>query len=122
MFQLTPEAAQEIRKYNTQDRQRARDLKDLVRTPGWAAYMKLLDGYIDDRMKDVLAPTPSNGALTSEYVKGTVNGLITARNVVPTIVADYEAFSQSGEDTEEEDSGKGPEHPAPAPAPKGNVP
>jgi hypothetical protein len=56
-------------------------------------------------MNDLLKPTPFGKELEGEHIKGTVYGLIMARDAIPAIVADYEQFAKTAGIDEEEDDG-----------------
>lgn len=82
------------------DRERADLFTVLLRHPAWLAYVELLDSQIQARADIVLAPSGSvDGAIVQEYVKGAMSGLILARDLPSTIIADMKSATSSG-DTE----------------------
>lgn len=101
---MTKEAQQEMKKFNAGDVQRAKAFKELMRMEGFSHFQGLLNSYIEMRVNDLLKPTAFGQELEGEHVKGTVYGLIMARDAIPAIVADYEQFAKTaGIDEEEED-------------------
>ena len=69
------------------DIKRARAFEAMVKTEGWHFYTELLTGQINDRMKGILSPTPPGGRDASEHNKGTVFGLLLARDLPSTTIA-----------------------------------
>lgn len=64
------------------DRDRAELFAALVASPGWKAYEELLNSIIEAQGLRVLDPAGSvDGAVRGEYEKGTMRGLIMARDL-----------------------------------------
>jgi hypothetical protein len=81
------------------DRERAELFAVLLRHPAWLLYIELLEAQIQARADIILTPAGSiEGAIVLEYVKGAMSGLILARDMPSTIIADMKSASSSGED------------------------
>lgn len=81
------------------DRQRADAFASLLKHPGWKLYVELLGSLIQDRGSLILAPAGSvDGAVFLEHVKGTMNGLILARDLLPAIIQSTPATKQDDDD------------------------
>lgn len=71
-----------------QDRILKDGLEGLVKHPGWKVFQDLLHKMIDARGMVVLMPAGNaDGAIGLEFVKGTMNGLILARDL-PSLIID----------------------------------
>lgn len=86
--QRVKELVEEARKANREDLSRIELFEGLQRHPGWAAYVELLNARIQTLADSVLAPSGSvDGAIALEYVKGTMSGVIIARDLTSIIIA-----------------------------------
>lgn len=69
------------------DRQRKDAFEGLLRHPGWPMFQELLNSMIGIRAEQILGPAGSiEGAISLEFVKGAMNGLILARDLPGLIV------------------------------------
>lgn len=74
--------AKDSRAADKEDRERAELFEAMVKTPGWKLYEALLNQMVEERGKTVLAPAGSvDGAVLLEYEKGTMRGLIIAKDL-----------------------------------------
>lgn len=81
------------------DRERADLFTVLIRHPAWEVYVELLEAQIQARADAILAPSGSvDGAIVLEYIKGAMSGLILARDMPSTIIADMKSATSSGDD------------------------
>lgn len=94
------EIQKESRKLTKEDLERVEDFKALVKMPGWNAYQSLLNNQIQSLMMGVLEPTEN--AAASEHKKGTVYGLIKARDLLTVIIAAAEEARKSEKKDDEE--------------------
>lgn len=70
------------------DRERAEAFSGLVSHPAWPLYQELLNVMIQARSVDLLVPAGgSDGAFILEFVKGSMNGLILARDLPSIMIA-----------------------------------
>lgn len=70
------------------DRERAQLFEALVASPAWKSYIELLNSLLQARSDQLMAPAGSiEGAIALEYVKGTMGGLIMARDL-PSLIID----------------------------------
>ena len=76
----------EARKNLSQDIARARDMEAMMNTEGWKQYCLLLNGQIEQRTASLFTPTPVGGRDAEQHNKGTVYGLLYARDLPVTIV------------------------------------
>lgn len=78
-----PESSlKEAREANRIDRERVELFEVMVKTPGWKAYRELLEKHIESQGSILLNPAGSvDGAILQEYEKGTMRGLILARDL-----------------------------------------
>lgn len=83
------------------DRQRKDAFEGMVKTPGWKEFQNLLNTMINDRGMSVLSPAGSmEGAVALEFVKGTMNGLILARDL-PSLIIDATPATKIEDDNED---------------------
>lgn len=76
------------REANTQDRKRKDAFEGMVKTPGWKLYQELLNTMVEQRGMVILSPAGSaDAAVALEFVKGSMNGLILARDL-PSLIID----------------------------------
>lgn len=74
--------AKDSRAADRVDRERAELFEALVKTPGWKVYTDLLNQKIEDLGSVILGPAGSvDGAIGLEYQKGTMRGLIIAKDL-----------------------------------------
>lgn len=89
------------RKADKLDKERAEAFAVMVKTKGWALYTELLMNQIQvhgDRLMDPAGTV--DGAVFLEYVKGTLRGLIMARDL-PAVIID--AMKPAGPATDGDD-------------------
>lgn len=85
--QVIRELHKQAREADATDRHRAQVFKSLVATPGWAEYVKLLDTRIQLFADTMMMPAGSvDGMIALEHVKGTMRGLILARDLPSVII------------------------------------
>lgn len=71
-----------------EDRARKDAFEGMVKTPGWKMFQQLLNKMIEDRGMVILAPAgTSDAAVALEFVKGSMNGLLLARDL-PSLIID----------------------------------
>ena len=82
------------------DRERAELFGTLTRNVAFKAYLDLLNELIEARGAELMSPAGSmDGAMRLEHVKGSMYGMILARDLVPVTIASMKA---SARDEEEE--------------------
>lgn len=70
------------------DKELADFMEALIKHPAWLAYQKQLDTRIQAHSDVVLGPAGSvDGAMTLEHIKGTMRGLLIARELPSVIIA-----------------------------------
>ena len=95
--------AQEARKIELFDRQRAKLFEDLENHGGWKLFLKLLNDRITEIGQEVVAPVGSvDGVLRCEHLKGSMYGLIIARDIVPVTIAAMKDSRAHGDDDVDE--------------------
>lgn len=96
MAQDTKEEILKISRENDkEDKRRAELFEGLMRAPAFIEYCSLLNKLIEGRGMDILQPANSvDGAFALEHVKGTMFGLILARDLVPVIVTAMKPTSE----------------------------
>ena len=104
---LSEAQKKEMRAFNAEDVKRARAFREMMQTEGWGLFRSLLDAWVNERMNSLIGPTPSGGELVAEHAKGTVYGLIMARDQVPAIVAQFEQFESDTNSGSDKEKGKG---------------
>ena len=88
------------------DRERAEMFVSMVKGPAWREYISLLEAKIQGFADVILAPSPSIDALVGlEYIKGTMSGLILARDLPSVTIAAMEQLrlERSSEQGSEDD-------------------
>ena len=87
------------------DRERAEMFTSMVNSPAWREYVALLEFKIQGFADVILAPGGSVDALVGlEYVKGTMSGLILARDLPSVTIAAMEQLrAERSEDDEDDD-------------------
>ena len=105
--QLRPEPAKfaellkEGRKFDKLDRDRAEVFASLLKHPGWMIYEDMLQGQIQQFGDLVLEPVAGlDGVFTQEFIKGTLKGLILARDMPSVIVESMKQEVPKEEDEE----------------------
>ena len=92
------------RVYDKIDRDRAAVLEGLVRTPGWRIFVELVNEIIEHRGAELLLPAGSiDGVLSGEHLKGSMSGLIMARDLPSVIIAQMEAMKSTAQYDASED-------------------
>jgi len=96
---LHEELLREARAATRIDKERAEVLEAFVKTPGWKLYEELLENRIQSLGSEVLEPAGSlDGAIALEHVKGTLKGLILARDLPSVILGATKDFSPASGD------------------------
>lgn len=81
------------------DRRRRDSFEGLVNHPGWKEYQLLLGLMIQARADEILAPAGSmEKAIILEFIKGSMNGLIMARDLPGLIIENVPAAKLEDED------------------------
>jgi hypothetical protein len=84
------------------DRARKEAFEALVKHPAWKMYQDLLNNMANDRGSLLLRPAGSvDMAIGMEFVKGTMNGLLLARDLPMLVISDVPAKT-SAEDADDE--------------------
>jgi hypothetical protein len=96
----------DARAANKIDRERIELLEMLIRTPAWQAYVGIIEAKLQMLADEVLAPAKSvDGMVTMEYIKGTMSGLVIARDIpFVTIAAKDQLRPQPVEEIEDDDN------------------
>lgn len=103
--QLIEGLLREARKAARIDRERIELFEAMVRTPGWLAYVALLEAKIQMLADQVLAPSGSvDGMVGLEFVKGAMSGLIIARDVPSVTIAAKEQLREQPVEDEDDDT------------------
>lgn len=90
------EAMREAQKINRADVERFRAFEVMMKTEGWGLYVELLNHHINARMENYLQPTAPGGRDIEQHNKGTVFGLILARDLPSgTVTSMQEAIAAS---------------------------
>lgn len=91
------EVMKDFRKADKEDRERAELFKAMINSPGWKAYIGVLEAKIQSYSEQLLAPSGGlDGMVASEWVKGAMSGLIMARDVVSVTIAAIEELRRVG--------------------------
>lgn len=95
---------EDSRIYDKVDRDRASIFEGLVRSPGWILFVELVNEIIEHRGAELLAPSGSiDGVLAGEHLKGSMSGLIMARDMPSVIIAHMEAMKSPAQYDASED-------------------
>ena len=95
------ELLQEGRRQTKLDKERADVFEALVKSPGWKIYEELLGARIQALGGEILEPAGSvDGAIALEHVKGTMKGLILARDLPSIIIGNTKADTSAQGETE----------------------
>lgn len=71
-----------------EDRERAELFQVLVVSPGWKAYVEMLERAMQAQADMILQPAKSiDGCIELEYVKGALSGLVKARDLPSVTIA-----------------------------------
>ena len=104
MDQRIEDLLRDARKADKIDRERIELFEGLVKSPGWAAYVEILNAKIQMCADQVLAPSKSvDGMVTLEYVKGAMSGLIMARDITSITIAAKPDIRQPVKEDEDHD-------------------
>lgn len=88
MDQRIEQLLKDSRSADKVDRERIELFEMLVRSPGWLAYISILEAKLQMLADQVLSPAGSvDGLVTLEYVKGTMSGLVIARDIPSVTIA-----------------------------------
>lgn len=83
------------------DRARKEAFESLVKHPGWKLYQELLNTMANDRGMILLSPAGSmDAAVAMEFIKGSMNGLILARDLPMLVISDVPTKPAEGDDDE----------------------
>lgn len=70
------------------DRERIEAFEKLIALPGWSVYVELLNAKIQMMADEMMKASGSlDGLIGQEYVKGTLSGLIIARDIPSAMIA-----------------------------------
>lgn len=90
---------------NQKDEERRDAFRQLVKHPGWTMYVELLNNMIADKGAQLLEP--ANGvdrAVALEYVKGSMYGLLFAKDLPEVTIAHIDAaLGHSGDSDDDDD-------------------
>ena len=90
------ELAKQWRAAQKVDRERAEALSALSRHPGWAVFVSLIDSKLEADGMALLSPLDSmNDIPKAEHLKGTMYGLVLARDLPSFIVESMKAQDAS---------------------------
>lgn len=90
------------RKSGKADRELIQLFETLPRNAAFQAYLGLLNRMIEMRGGEILAPAGSiDGVLKGEHVKGSMFGLILARDLVPTMLEQMKRFALAEGDSDD---------------------
>lgn len=79
------------------DRRRAELFTSMVKTEAWQEYVKLLEAKIQIFSDQLLSPAGSlDGMVKGEWIKGTMSGLIMARDVASATIGAAEELRRTG--------------------------
>lgn len=95
------ELRKEGRSADQVDKERMDLFRALMKHPGWAVYLELVEARIQVYADKVMSPSGSvDGAIALEWVKGAMSGLILARDLPSVTIAAIEAAvpATDGED------------------------
>src|SRR3989304_4342396 len=80
------------------DRKRRDAFEGMVKHPGWKEFQELLGLMIEERSAELLSPAGSvDRMIALEFVKGTMNGLILARDLPKIIIDNVPAATKEDE-------------------------
>jgi hypothetical protein len=86
--QRIEELLRDARRATKIDLERVELFEALVRTPGWLAYVEILEAKLQMFADQILAPAQSiDGMVMLEYVKGAMSGLVIARDIPSVTIA-----------------------------------
>jgi hypothetical protein len=89
------ELLKEARRASKIDRERIEFFESMIRTPAWLAYMELLEAKIQMLADEILGPARSvDGMVALEYLKGTMSGLVIARDIPSVTIAAKDQIRQ----------------------------
>lgn len=78
----------EGRRADVEDKEFAEAMQGLMKAPGWPLYEAKLTQMIEARGEQIMSPAGSvDGAIALEHVKGTMMGLLLARNLPAVTIA-----------------------------------
>lgn len=95
----------QARTANKQDRELAEFMQILIKSPGWPAYQELIHKRIDSLGMEVLEPAAGlDRAIALEYQKGTMRGLIMARDLPNVTIAAMKDLTVPATENEDDDA------------------
>ena len=84
----TEELLKLAREADKKDRERMELFEIMVKTDAWKAYIEILNSKLQAESENLLEPAKGlDGCIGSEYIKGTMRGLILARDLPAAIIA-----------------------------------
>lgn len=106
MDQRIKQLLDDARKALREDREKIELLEILVKHPGWEVYLGILRAKLQMFSEQILAPAGSqDGLVVQEYVKGTMCGLIIARDIAAVTIAGKDQLKQPvGEEEDVDES------------------
>lgn len=79
-----------------EDRERATLFEVLIKSPGWKAYVEMLERLMQSQADRILQPSKSvDGMVELEYEKGALSGLVRARDLPSVTIAAARELRQS---------------------------
>lgn len=81
---------------NKEDRERAALFAVLVNSPGWKAYVLMLERKMQEKADRILQPSRNiDGCVELEYEKGALSGLVIARDLPSVTIAAAKELRQA---------------------------
>lgn len=104
MDQRISDLVSEARKADAEDKERAELFSVMVKSPGWQEYVALLNRRIQIFADSVLEPAGGlDGTIASEFVKGTMRGLLLARDIPSVTIQAVEQLRRDKSMTQDDD-------------------
>lgn len=101
---MDTELEKKFREQLRRDRKIKEAFEVLARNESFQVYLGVLNSMVETRGMDVIAPAGSvDGAIALEYVKGTMNGLILARDLPSVTIASMKDAVVTANDEEDSD-------------------
>lgn len=108
MDQRVKDLLSEARAADKEDFERAELFAVLIKVPGWEKYIQLIDRRIQLLADAILEPAGGlDGVISFEFIKGTMRGLLIARDITSVTIAAVEqlrrdrAMTQDGDHDDE---------------------
>lgn len=88
---------------NRVDKERAEVLGSLMKHPGWATYVAIIQAQVQSLSEEMLKPaTGVDSLVASECIKGTMRGLLLAGALPSTIIEQMKGLQQEQIKADEE--------------------